>query len=606
MNTAVQDNTNNNKNKKNGNWLILMGFILAAGLIAGFYGINKYFSLTDIEIETARSDSKNFETVFRDTSNSRMESLSLALESLLTDKEMVSLFAKREREKLFAHVEPYFKDVLLKNYGINQLNFSTPPATEYLRVQDPKAFGADLSKIRQTIVAAVQRRQLVSAPETGLGGVIGLRAVAPILDEKSNVIGTVGLSDPFTNSLERARQTLQIDWALGLNKERAEAVDRPTNNKVDVYQGDDVFFQFSRPEISAMLRPLEFNARKGQIPLLQKDGKTIFVQGFTVNNFAGKPTIVVATVRDLTAVFEKIKNQVIIHSLVAFVLFAVIGCGAFLRFRTIREGFMNAINRQKLELDEKSAFCEAAVIRLRDVEVIKRGFFASVVEAVTNPLRTLAGQMSSILSQLKNSDQVKDDEVIKRIEFVVEDVRRLSRLVDDYHHIEMFRQKFFKGDIPKSNVGQAIKRAIDDELTYAERLPQLFFENSVGNDLPLVRAQPDLLAKAFVGLIGYAVEGGGQGFIALDAEVETTGWIKLRIAGSAFDKAGAPNDALIDESRQFLNKINSSDNSGMDQHAYIVAVALSRVIIEFYGGSLETLSANSTHSGFIVRLPISL
>ena len=77
--------------------------------------------------------------------------------------------------------------------------------------------------------------------------------------------------------------------------------------------------------------------------------------------------------------------------------------------------------------------------------------------------------------------------------------------------------------------------------------------------------------------------------------------IDIVITGSAFTAAGAPDEALIDESRQFLSRV-SANPAAMPNAAPLVAVVLSRIILEFYGGSLEL---PFKEAGFIARLPVS-
>ena len=594
-----------------GRWIIIGLLVVASGLVAGFYGINQYFSFTGTEIETVKRDSQRFETVFRDTSASRLETLQISLESLLNDRELVTSFVRHDRDALIKHITPFFQDVLLKEHNINQLNFFTPPAIEYLRVQEPKSFGADLSKVRKTILGAIERRHLVAAPEAGAGGVIGLRAVAPIFDDAQNVVGTIGLNDPFQNSLDRARATVGMDWAAGLDKERAEITERPSQPKVESFQGTDVYYVYSTPETGKVIRSLNFNSRAGDLPLQMAGDRTYFLRTFFVNNFTGKPTIVVATVHELTGAFAEAARKMAIQSGIIFLIASILSCTAYLQFRRIREGLTRALNRQRMELDEKSAFCEAAVSKLRDVDLVKRGFFTNLVAALNEPLQAISGHLQGVVRKMESDDPATVAEIADQLRFVLGEAARLTGLINDYHQIEVFRQNLVKGDSPLVSISAIVDEMLGKELARARRLPHLKIENAVPSDLPMARIDPDLLRRALAGLIGYAIEQGGRGRIVIAGSVDLAGWLRISITDSAFEVAGAPTDALLDEARQFLARLAGAGTGigggagAGDGHAghNVVAVVLSRIIIEFCGGTLDATLPVSGEAGFILLLP---
>ncbi len=67
---------------------------------------------------------------------------------------------------------------LKTGYGIEQFQFHLPPATSFLRVNQPEKFGDDLSAFRQTVVQANAPRQPVLGLEREVTG-LGNRGVVP-------------------------------------------------------------------------------------------------------------------------------------------------------------------------------------------------------------------------------------------------------------------------------------------------------------------------------------------------------------------------------------------------------------------------------------------
>jgi hypothetical protein len=84
--------------------------------------------------------------------------------------------------------------------------------------------------------------------------------------------------------------------------------------------------------------------------------------------------------------------------------------------------------------------------------------------------------------------------------------------------------------------------------------------------------------------------------------VDSNGWVRLYITGTAYGIAGAPTDALLDETRQFLAKL-ATEHNGTDSNHQMISLVLARVIIEFYGGELLVAPSDKANPGFVIRLP---
>ena len=576
-------------------WLAIAGIVVAAAVLAGFYAVNEYASSTGAIVKSAANNSTRFQAIFNDLLQARYRTLNIAAEVMLQSRVTVEAFAKDDRAALVARMEPFY-ETLRKSHGVEQLNFWQPPAKVYYRAGQPTVFGMDLSAFRRTIVAANERRQRISAIETGLGGVIALRAIMPVVvDEK--FIGVVEFVSNFDVLLERASETSGLKWAVSLNKETADRVERPADPKVDAWQGNDVYYRYSDPATAQTVRTIKFDSRAKDHALVSSEGRTFFVRAFPLMNFSGQPTITVATLLDVTQPFTDILHSVAIKSGILFLLIAVLGSVAFVKFGRIKAQFGGALSRQKKELDERSAACDAALARLRDVDLIKRGFFTNLVTAVNEPLQAVAGQLKALPAAVEAAGA--GPEVTERLHFALAETTRLSRLVEDYQQIEMFRQKLVKSDSPLVSLAAVAAKTLEEDLALYSRLPQLKISLLIPADLPPTRADADLLRRAFAGLVGYAAQRAGQGRITLAATQDQDKWLVLSITGSAFTGAGAPSEALLDESRQFLTRLaagGSATNSGP-----LLSVVLARVIIEFYGGSLS-VSTNKDAPGFIVQL----
>src|SRR6202011_64783 len=77
----------------------------------------------------------------------------------------------------------------LKAQGMPLMNLILPPATIFLRVHDPKAFGDDISARRITVVTANKTGKPIVGVEQGRD-TLGIFAMTPILRD-GNSLGVV-------------------------------------------------------------------------------------------------------------------------------------------------------------------------------------------------------------------------------------------------------------------------------------------------------------------------------------------------------------------------------------------------------------------------------
>lgn len=570
-------------------WLVAAAVAVAA-LLSGFYGVNEYAAGTGALITSANRNAGRFDATFRELVAARYRTLGIAADTMLQSRVTVSAFANDDRAGLAAIIEPFFQR-LQRDHAIEQLNFWLPPARSYYRAGAPSEAGTDLSNFRRSIVAANERRTRIMTVETGLGGVVALRAIVPVIHE-TRFIGALEFVSSFEIPLERARATTGLNWAYSITREVNQRTERPPQPRTDVWQGDDLYVGFSDPATTQLVRDIRFDPRQTDYTLARANGRTVFVKAVPVVNFSGQPTITIAAILDLTDDFAAVLRSVAIKCAVLFLVIAVAGSVAAIKFKEIRATMAGVIGRQTRELAERAAAGEAAAAKLRDVDLIKRGFFNNLVTAVNEPLQAVAGSLSAVGRQA-------DPEVAQKLQFPVAEMHRLSRLVEDFHQIELFRQKLVKTDAPLVPLAELVGKVLAEDTVIYSRLAQLRITAQTAAALPPARADATLLRRAITNLVGYAAQRSGQGDIVITASQDAERWLVLSISGSAFAGEPAPNEALFDEARQFLNRL--ADGGTGDAAPGLVGVVLARIIVEFFGGTL--VPAAPATPGFHIRLP---
>ncbi len=105
--------------------------------------------------------------------------------------------ANGDRAALASFFVPGFA-ALKREFGVEQFQFHTPPATSFFRVHQPAKFGDDLSSFRHTVVEANQEGRVVVGLESGVDG-LGLRGIVPVTKGRTR-LGTVEFGLSFGQS----------------------------------------------------------------------------------------------------------------------------------------------------------------------------------------------------------------------------------------------------------------------------------------------------------------------------------------------------------------------------------------------------------------------
>ena len=117
------------------------------------------------------------------TAESRMAE---AMSALVANLPMVEdKFAAGDRKYLADTFVPAFK-LLARDYGVEQFQFHTPPATSFLRVHKPEKFGDDLSAFRGTVLATNKNQKPTRGLEGGVAG-LGARGMVPVFRDGKHV-----------------------------------------------------------------------------------------------------------------------------------------------------------------------------------------------------------------------------------------------------------------------------------------------------------------------------------------------------------------------------------------------------------------------------------
>ena len=143
--------------------------------------------------------------------DSQFNLLTIGLEPVIQNPQIIEAFANRDRERLAQLTLPLMDK--LNEQGVRQFQFHLPNMTSFYRVHEPEKFGDDLSAFRQTVVEANKTNKIVQGLEGGVAGV-GFRYVVPV-EYNGQHIGSVELGMGITDQLlNNFKEDYGGEWTL--------------------------------------------------------------------------------------------------------------------------------------------------------------------------------------------------------------------------------------------------------------------------------------------------------------------------------------------------------------------------------------------------------
>jgi methyl-accepting chemotaxis protein len=168
--------------------------------------------------------------------------------------------------------------------GIPAINITLPPATLFLRIHDPKAFGDDVSARRTTVVEANKSGKSIVGVEAGRDSLLIL-AMTPIMrDGKSIAVADVGVA--FGKEfVDRAKQRFGVDLAVHWLDGKAFKTLSSTFGDAVVATPDELKSVFDG---AALRRDATLSGHPAALYLGQ------------IKNYAGQPVAVLEVIKDTT------------------------------------------------------------------------------------------------------------------------------------------------------------------------------------------------------------------------------------------------------------------------------------------------------------------
>lgn len=578
-------------------WGLAAAIVAFSAVVATFYGASHYKAATGHAVQLSAARAQQFQVVFRELLKARFNALGLGADALLQSREVVDAFVTRDRQALGAKVDPFFA-YLNRRHDVVQMNFWLQPATMFYRAGASEMGEYDASRFRKSIVAAAERHDRIMAVEMGQGGVVGVRAVVPVF-QAGQFKGLIELVGSFHEPLAGASRESGFRWALGVNKDRLNQVERAGVEDLDAPRQDDVFIDYADKETGDIIRSLPFNPRGKDLQVIEWQDRHFVVDTIAVPNYAGAATITVALVEEITGAHASAFKASVIRGVALFSVLALALLLAWYKLDHFRAALLGSLGAEKKLLRERLVRGDAAIRKLDELEAVRRQNFYRLMVAINQPLLAMSGQVSAVLARTEKENTPLDDELRGRIRFIAGESRRLQEYVGDFLQVELFRQGMAGAEQGRVVLREVLEKAVAN-LDYCRQLPRLKLDVDLPAQALITHGNPAMLERAFTNLLGYAIFSNGQGHILVAGRQDAQTGLRISITGSALLGDMAPTPALLDEINLLVQDLEAGMKTGRVSEK-IMGLFLARIIFENSGGQLGVTA--SGEPGFVVNLP---
>ena len=165
--------------------IVFIGLIIfSLSSIYLYQGYNHYTSLVD---QVTQNTEEEFNAAIDSVLEFSFTPYSKRIDNLLTNfPNVVTAFAKRDRELLYQEAFPKYRSLVNENSFFKIMHFHLPDGTTFLRMHNPTFFGDDLTSIRPIVTAVHQQRKPLTGYEIGRHGPF-YRIVHPVFVDEDYI-----------------------------------------------------------------------------------------------------------------------------------------------------------------------------------------------------------------------------------------------------------------------------------------------------------------------------------------------------------------------------------------------------------------------------------
>lgn len=235
------------------------------------------------------------------------------------------------------------------------------------------------------------------------------------------------------------------------------------------------------------------------------------------------------------------------------------------------------------------------ITELRRVDEMKSNFVSNVSHELRTPLTSISGYVSLLLAGRAGSLTAQQS---RYLEVVREQATNLTTMIEELLAFSRLRARRLPEGERSSDL-EGVARSVLQQLERQAADKDVELRLKVPNPLPPVAADPSRLAQVLTNIVDNAMKFSDSGGLVEISALENGPVVQVQISD---DGIGIPAGALPHIFDRFF-QARSGDAS--DQGGFGLGLAISKEIVELYGGKIRVESEPGLGSAFYFTVPVS-
>jgi PAS domain S-box-containing protein len=269
------------------------------------------------------------------------------------------------------------------------------------------------------------------------------------------------------------------------------------------------------------------------------------------------------------------------------------GVFAAARDVTERKQIEEMLREKNDELEAAKSAAEQTVVRLEEVEVLKKGFLSTVSHELRTPLTSIRGSLALLASGAVGALSA---EVIDVVTIAERNAVRLVALINDILDLERLETGKIELQFAQVPVEAIVRRATESLATFGQTHGVTVVAPEVAS---MIWADAERIVQVLVNLLSNAVKFSPPNGVVTIGVAQQEGWIEFRVTDHGRGVPEVHRRAIFERFRQ----VESSD--AREKGGTGLGLAICKSIVEQHGGSIGVDSEEGAGSVFWFRVATS-
>jgi PAS domain S-box-containing protein len=265
------------------------------------------------------------------------------------------------------------------------------------------------------------------------------------------------------------------------------------------------------------------------------------------------------------------------------------GVFAAARDITERKHIEQILQEKNVELESAKSVAEQTVVRLEEVEQLKKGFLSTVSHELRTPLTSIRGSLGLLASGAAGP---LSDHVVEVVALAERNAIRLMALIEDILDLERLETGKIELQISHVPIDSILRRAMESLAAFGAqgvRVEAPTVSSSIHGDA-------DRIVQVLVNLLSNAVKFSAPGGVVTIAVTADDKWTEFRVIDHGRGVPAVHRGAIFERFRQ-VDPSDAREKGGAG-----LGLAICKSIIEQHGGSIGVESEEGAGSAFWFRL----